>query len=166
MNPDAPDDYAAERNGYLISTDPTRLDLVAVHAYLARSYWAAGIPFEVVRRAAEHSFCFGVYHGGEQIGFARVITDRATFGYLADVYVLQEHRGMGIGKWLVETVLAHPDLQGLRRFMLVTRDAAGLYTRYGFQPPEEPSGILQIRKPNPYQPVRPASTADAEHPSA
>lgn len=105
---------------------------------------------EIVRRAAAHSLCFGVYQGAEQVGFARVITDYTTFGYLADVYVLEEHRGRGVGKWLVETVLAHPDLQSLRRLMLSTRDAEGLYTRYGFQTPAEPSGILQIRRPNPY----------------
>lgn len=126
--------FVAEHNGYTISTDPVRLDFVAVHAYLTRSYWAAGIPMETVRRSAAHSLCFGVYQGADQIGFARVITDHTTFGYLADVYVLEEHRGRGVGKWLVETILAHPDIQGLRRLMLSTRDAAGLYTRYGFQP--------------------------------
>jgi GNAT superfamily N-acetyltransferase len=156
MRPDTPsapsgEHYTAEQGGYVLSTDPARLDLVAVHAYLTRSYWAAGIPLEVVRRAAAHSLCFGVYDaGGGQVGFARLITDRATFAYLADVYVLEAHRGRGVGRWLVATLLAHPDVQGVRRLMLVTRDAAGLYARHGFAPPAEPSGIMQIRRANPY----------------
>ncbi len=137
-------------NGYMISTDPDRIDLVAVHAYLTRAYWSAGIPIETVRRAAAHSLCFGVYRDDEQVGYARAITDRATFAYLADVYVLEAHRGQGLGKWLIEQILAHPDLQDLRRFMLVTRDAAGLYAPYGFQTPVAPSGIMQIRRTNPY----------------
>src|SRR5579862_7962858 len=136
--------FALERDGYAISTDPGRLDLVAIHAFLSRSYWAAGIPLETVQRAVEHSLCFGVYRGAVQVGFARVITDRATFGYLADVYVLDEHRGAGIGKWLVETILSHPDLQGLRRLMLVTRDASGLYARFGFEPPAEQIGRAHV----------------------
>jgi GNAT superfamily N-acetyltransferase len=144
----------ARRDAYTISTDPARLDLAAVHAYLTRSFWAAGIPLETVRRSAAHSLCFGVYDeggGGEQVGFARVITDRATFAYLADVYVLEAHRGRGVGGWLVETILAHPELQGLRRFMLVTRDAASLYARAGFERPAEPSGIMQIRRSDVYR---------------
>jgi GNAT superfamily N-acetyltransferase len=150
----------ARRDGYAISTDPARLDLHAVHAYLTRSYWATGIPIDVVRRAAANSLCFGLYRGDEQVGFARVITDRATFAYLADVYVLEAHRGRGLGRWLVAQVLAHPDVQNLRRFMLVTRDAAGLYAPHGFEPPVEPSGIMQIRRPNPYAP--PVSSAAVE----
>ena len=148
------------RGPYSISTDPARLDLGAVHAYLARSYWAAGIPRDVVERAAANSLCFGLYYESEvgdagaareeQVGFARVVTDRATFAYLADVYVLEAHRGKGLARWLVGAILDHPELQGLRRFMLVTRDAAGLYARFGFRPPEEPSGIMQIRRPNAY----------------
>jgi GNAT superfamily N-acetyltransferase len=120
------------RDGYLISTDASMLDLEVVHAYLSRSYWAAGVPEDVVRRSIENSLCFGVYRGEEQAGFARVVTDRATFAYLADVFVLEEHRGQGIGKWLVEVILSHPDLQGLRRWMLATRDAHDLYRRYAF----------------------------------
>jgi GNAT superfamily N-acetyltransferase len=145
----------ARRGSYAISADPDRLDLRAVHAYLARSYWAAGIPFDVVRRAAANSLCFGVYlRSGDdaeaQVGFARVVTDRATFGYLADVYILEEHRGRGLAVWLVEVILAHPELQGLRRLMLVTRDAQGLYARFGFRTPEEPGQVMQIRRPDPY----------------
>jgi len=140
----------AEYDGYTISTDPARLDLVAVHAFLTRSYWAAGISLEIVERSAEHSLCFGVYRGAEQVGFARVITDLATFGYLADVYILDAHRGRGLGKWLIRTILDHPGLRGLRRLMLVTRDAGPLYSQFGFVAPDEPSGIMHIRRRNLY----------------
>ena len=133
------------RDGYLISTDASMLDLEVVHGYLSRSYWAAGVPEDVVRRSVENSLCFGVYRGEEQAGFARVVTDRATFAYLADVFVLEEHRGQGIGKWLVEVILSHPDLQGLRRWMLATRDAHDLYRRYAFTELARP-GIFMERK--------------------
>jgi GNAT superfamily N-acetyltransferase len=133
------------RDGYLISTDASMLDLEVVHGYLSRSYWAAGVPEDVVRRSIENSLCFGVYRGEEQAGFARVVTDRATFAYLADVFVLEEHRGQGIGKWLVEVILSHPDLQGLRRWMLATRDAHDLYRRYAFTELARP-GIFMERK--------------------
>jgi GNAT superfamily N-acetyltransferase len=135
------------RDEFTISTDPARLDVAAIHAYLTRSYWAAGIPPEVVRRSIEGSLCFGVYRGADQVGFARVVTDRATFGYLADVYVLEAHRGHGLGQWLMEFILEHPDLQGLRRFMLVTRDAHGLYSKYGFTPTAHPERIMEIARP-------------------
>ncbi len=117
---------------YTISTDDSRLDLDVVHGYLKRSYWAEGVPLDVVRRSAENSLVFGVYRGAEQVGFARVITDQATFAYLADVFILEEHQGRDLGKWLVETVLSHPDLQGLRRWMLATKDAHELYRKYAF----------------------------------
>lgn len=133
------------RDGYLISTDASMLDLEVVHGYLSRSYWAAGVPEDVVRRSVENSLCFGVYRGEEQAGFARVVTDRATFAYLADVFVLDEHRGQGIGKWLLEVILSHPDLQGLRRWMLATRDAHDLYRRYAFTELARP-GIFMERK--------------------
>ena len=120
------------RDEYLISTERSLLDLGIVYGYLKTSYWAAGVPEDVVRRSVENSLCFGVYSGEEQVGFARVVTDRATFAYLADVFVLEEHRGRGIGKWLVEAVLSHPELRGLRRWMLATRDAHELYRKYGF----------------------------------
>ena len=115
---------------YSISTE--RIDLDAVHAFLSRSFWAEGIPKELVARASANSVCFSLFDGSSQVGFARVVTDRATFAYLCDVYVLESHRGRGLGKWLIETVMTHPDLQGLRRFLLVTRDAHGLYARHGF----------------------------------
>jgi GNAT superfamily N-acetyltransferase len=133
------------RDEYLISTNGSLLDLKAVHDFLSTSYWAAGVPESVVRRSIESSLCFGVYRGEKQVGFARVVTDHATFAYLADVFVLEEHRGRGIGKWLVEVVLSHPDLRGLRRWMLATRDAHELYRRYGFAELGRP-GIFMERK--------------------
>jgi GNAT superfamily N-acetyltransferase len=137
-----------QRDGYLISTDASMLDLEVVHGYLSRSYWAAGVPEDVVRRSIENSLCFGVYRGEEQAGFARVVTDRATFAYLADVFVLEEHRRQGIGKWLVEVILSHPELQGLRRWMLATRDAHDLYRRYAFTELARPGIFMERKDPN------------------
>ncbi len=142
---------AWQRGEYTISTEPARIDLDAVHRYLSQSYWATGIPRELVVRSVKGSVVFGIYKGKEQVGFARVVTDRATFGYLADVYVLEEHRGKGLSKWLMEVILAHPDLQGFRRWMLATRDAHGLYAQYGFTPPARPEAIMEILKPGLYQ---------------
>ncbi len=133
--------------GYAISTDPVRLDRDAIFAFLSRSYWAAGIAREVMERSLEHALCFGVYHGEVQVGFARVVTDRATFGYLADVYILEEHRGRGLSRALMDTVMAHPDLQGLRRFMLATRDAHGLYRKFGFTDVSKPGSLMEILHP-------------------
>jgi GNAT superfamily N-acetyltransferase len=133
------------RGDYSISTDPARLDLDAIHAYLtSHSYWAEGISRELVVKALAHSLCFGVYHGRAQVGFGRVITDTATFAYLSDVYVLEAHRGRGLGKWLMATIVAHPDLQGLRRFSLATRDAQGLYAQFGFTPLRHPERHMEI----------------------
>jgi GNAT superfamily N-acetyltransferase len=137
-------------NTYVISTDPTRLQPAAIHAYLTRSYWSPGIPQGVVERAIANSLCFGIYLGETQVGFARVVTDKATFAYLADVYVLEEHRGQGLSKRLVRTIQAHPELQGLRRFLLATRDAHGLYAQFGFAPPASPQNLMEIRDPDPY----------------
>jgi GNAT superfamily N-acetyltransferase len=124
----------ARRDGYEISTDPARLDRRTIHEFLRTSYWAEGVDRETVERAIEHSLPFGLYsQTGAQAGFARAVTDTARFAWLADVFVLPEHRGRGLGVWLVETVLAHPDVQGLRVF-LGTRDAHGLYRRFGFVP--------------------------------
>ena len=131
---------------YSITTDPQKLDLDAIHAYLSRSFWAEGISKDIVARSIANSLCFGLFDGTNQVGFARVVTDRATYAYLCDVYVLEEHRGHGLGKWLIETVMAHPDLQGLRRFQLVTRDAHGLYSRHGFAPPAHPDRHMEIFK--------------------
>ena len=127
------------RGDYTISTDRARLDVEAVHEFLStKSYWARGRDFETVRRAVENSLPFGVYLEGRQIGFARVVTDYATFAWLAHVYVLDEFRGEGLGKWLVEVVLSHPELQNLRRWILGTRDAHELYRRFGFTKIEQP----------------------------
>jgi GNAT superfamily N-acetyltransferase len=134
------------KDAYRITTDTQKLDIDAIHAYLGRSFWAEGIPKETVATAIANSLCFGLFDGDEQIGFARVVTDRATFAYLCDVYVLETHRGRGLGKWLIETVMAHPDLQGLRRFQLVTRDAHGLYSRHGFATPINPERHMEIFK--------------------
>jgi GNAT superfamily N-acetyltransferase len=131
------------RGEYTISTDPARLDVDAIHAYLTRSYWAAGIPRDVVARSLPTSLCFGLYAGETQIGLARVITDHATFAYLCDVYVLEDHRGRGLSKWLMDAVMLHPTLQGLRRWMLVTRDAHGLYTHSGFVPPADATRYME-----------------------
>ena len=136
-------------NTYEISTDPSRLQLEAIHAYLTRSYWSPGIPIEVVARAIENSMCFGLYvvETGAQVGFARVVTDKASFAYLADVYVLEEHRGQGLSKRLVQAVLGHPELQGMRRFLLATKDAHGLYAQFGFKAPARPENFMEIRTP-------------------
>jgi GNAT superfamily N-acetyltransferase len=137
-------------SGYRISTDTNEMDVDAVHAYLTRSYWSEGIPRDVVERSLRGSLCFGIFHGAAQIGFARVITDRATFAHLADVYVLEDHRGRGLGKQLVATILAHPDLQGLRRFQLMTRDAHELYRQFGFGPAARPTAYMEINRPDVY----------------
>ena len=132
------------RGPYSITTDTRQLDIDAIHAFLSRSFWAEGIPKATVAKSIAHSLCFGLFDGDKQVGFARVVTDRATFAYLCDVYVLETHRGHGLGKWLIETVMAHPDLQGLRRFQLVTRDAHGLYSRHGFESPLNPERHMEI----------------------
>ena len=120
-----------ERDGYVISTDEARLDVDMIHTFLSESsYWARGRPLDATQRAVEHSLCFGVYKDGQQVGLARVVTDYATFAWLCDVFVVEAHRGRGLGKWLIESVVAHPDLEKLL-FSLATRDAHGLYRRYG-----------------------------------
>jgi N-acetylglutamate synthase-like GNAT family acetyltransferase len=133
-----------KKGKYSISTNPKRMDLDAIHAFLRRSFWAEGISKTIVAKSIKHSLCFGLFQDRAQIGFARVITDRATFAYLCDVYVLEDYRASGLGKWLIQTVMAHPDLQGLRRFQLVTRDAHGLYRRFGFKPPTSPARHMEI----------------------
>lgn len=127
------DNYSAKKDNYLVSTDKSLLDVGMIHNYLStESYWAMHIPLDVVERSVANSLCFGVYNGKEQVGFARVITDKATFAYLADVFIIETHRGKGLSKWLMETIHAHPELQGLRRWMLGTRDAHGLYEQFGW----------------------------------
>jgi GNAT superfamily N-acetyltransferase len=139
-----------EGDEFEISTDAARVDVAAVHSFLTNSYWAAGIPRETVAHSIQNSLCFGIYRGQEQIGFARVITDRATFAYLADVFVLAAFRGRGLAKWLIQCILSHPDLQGLRRWSLITRDAHGLYQEFGFQQLRTPERWMEKHDPEVY----------------
>jgi ribosomal protein S18 acetylase RimI-like enzyme len=140
------------RDSYRITTDPNQIDVDAVHAYLTQSYWARGIPRETVAKSIRGSICFGLFDGPRQIGLARVITDRATFAYLCDVYVLEGYRGRGLARWLMEAIVAHPELTGLRRFVLVTRNASGLYEKFGFAPLRRPEGYMEIVRPDIYAP--------------
>jgi GNAT superfamily N-acetyltransferase len=141
------------RGDFLISTDPGRVDLEVVHAYLAgESYWARGIALERLERAIRHSLCFGLYEGERQVGFARVVTDRATFAYLCDVFLLDAYRGRGLGTWLMETISSHPDLSGLRRWLLATRDAHPFYERLGWTVPAQPATYMEIAKPGAGEP--------------
>lgn len=133
-----------DRGGFSISTDPDRLDRDVIHAFLASSYWAKGIPREVVDRSIAGALCFGIYEGRSQVGFARVITDRATFAYLADVFVVESHRGRGLAAWLMEVIRAHPDLQNLRRWILMTRDAHALYRKFGFREIADAGRCMEI----------------------
>lgn len=135
---------------YEVTSDVARLDVRAIHAFLATSYWSPGVPLSVVQRAVDNSVCFGVLCDGEQVAFARVVTDKATFGYLADVYVLEAHRGRGLSRKMLEAIKAHPDLQGLRRMLLATRDAHGLYRQYGFRPLAAPDRLMEIHVPDVY----------------
>jgi GNAT superfamily N-acetyltransferase len=137
---------------YEISCDKSRLDLDGIHSFLTQSYWSPGIPREIVERAIANSLCFGMFHEHKQIGFARMITDQATFAFLADVYVLPEHRGKGLSKRLMEYVLRHPDLQGLRRMLLATRDAHSLYEKFGFRPLAAPGNMMEVHRPDIYLP--------------
>ena len=134
-----------------VSTDPARIDAGIVHRFLTTSYWAAGIPIEVVERALRHSLCFALFAGAEQIGLARVVTDRATFAYLCDVHVLEAWRGRGLGRWLMRCVWSHPDLQGLRRCGLVTRDAHMLYAPSGFTALAHPDRHMEKLDPDVYK---------------
>lgn len=132
------------RDGYTISTDNRRLDVGAIHSFLTQSYWSPGIPLHVVETAVANSLCFGLFHGVDQVGFARVVSDKATFAYLADVYVLEAHRRRGLAKWLLEVVLSQAELQGLRRILLATRDAHELYKLFGFTELSNPSRMMEI----------------------
>lgn len=134
------------KDDFIISTDKAKLDVELIHHYLCHeSYWAKNIPMPVVEKSIEGSFCFGIYHGSRQVGFARVITDHASFAYLADVFVIESYRGRGLSKWLMGTIMNHPDLQGLRRWLLATRDAQGLYAQFGFTPLDKPDRIMGRR---------------------
>lgn len=137
-------------DGFAIDTDRSRLRLDVIHGFLKDAYWCQGVPREVIRRAIDGSLCFGMYHGGEQAGFARVVTDAATFAYLADVFIVPSYRGRGLSHRLMGVILAHPDLQGLRRFLLATRDAHGLYARHGFHALSAPERFMEIHDPDIY----------------
>ena len=160
MNQSPPTIVESRRGEFTVSSDPARVDVDAVHAFLSRSYWASGIARELVVRAIAGSIPFGVYDGARQVGFARVVTDRATFAYLADVYVLEEYRGRGLSAWLMETILSHPELQGLRRFLLATRDAHGLYAKFGFTPLGDPSRFMERFRPGLYRETPAADPRD------
>lgn len=138
---------------YEISTDPDRLNVEVIHKFLAEeSYWSPGIPRSIVERAIENSLCFGVYHGAAQIEFARVVTDKSTFALLADVFILKAHRGKGLSKCLMRCVVGHEDLQGLRRFLLLTSDAHGLYRQFGFEALGNPSRFMEVLRQDIYRP--------------
>jgi GNAT superfamily N-acetyltransferase/uncharacterized damage-inducible protein DinB len=153
----ASDPHEVARQGdFLVSTDPARLDVPLIHDFVSnRSYWAVGRPLEVVQRSIANSLCFGLYERGRQVAFARVVTDRATFAWLCDVFVLEPYRGRGLSKWLIGCVLSHPALQGLRRVLLGTRDAHGLYERFGFTPLADPTRFLEIFRPEVYRTNQP-----------
>lgn len=140
-------DYTVRKNEYTISTDKSKIDIDFVHGFLTQSYWSPGILMKTVKKAVEGSLCFGVYYNNTQIGFARMITDIATFAYLADVFIDENYRGKGLGKWLIKVILAHPDLQGLRRIMLATKDAHSLYAQFGFVPFTTPERWMAYSPP-------------------
>ena len=141
--------YEIRREDFCISTDKKRLDIEVIHHFLAnKSYWSKGIPLPVVRKAVSNSLCFGVFKGDEQVGFARVVSDYVTFAWLADVFILKECRGIGLSKWMLEVIMSHPDLQVLRRWMLATRDAHGLYAKYGFKPVAHPERLMENHQPD------------------
>jgi len=138
--------YEAIKGNFIISTDKSKLDIQLIYDYLSKeSYWAKNIPKELVKKSIEGSCCFGMYDVNAQIGFARVITDHATFAYLADVFITEDYRGKGLSKWLMEEIIKHPDFQGLRRWMLATRDAHGLYAKFGFTALDKPERIMGFR---------------------
>ena len=135
---------------FTVSTDRERIDLDVVHGFLTECYWAKGVSRDVVARSIENSLCFGVYSEGKQVGFARVISDYATYAYIGDVFLLEPFRGRGLGKWMMECVIEHPRLQGLRRWSLVTRDAHGLYSQLGFTPLKKPQNYMEIHRRDVY----------------
>ncbi|MFY9574361.1 MAG: GNAT family N-acetyltransferase, partial [Blastocatellia bacterium] len=141
-------DHHWQREDFTISTEKSRLDLAVIHNFLSKSYWAAGRSIETIRRSIEHSMPFGVYAGDQQIGFARVITDYATFAWIADVFILDKYQGLGLGKWLMEVIIGHPELQGFRRWVLATKDAHELYRRFGFAELKLPERWMERHDPN------------------
>lgn len=139
------------KDEFILTTDKARIDVPYVHRFLSQSYWAQDIPIEVVQRSIEGSLCFAIFHQRQQVGFARVITDGATFAYLADVFIDEAYRKKGLSKWLMECIQSHPSLQGLRRFLLATRDAHGLYTQFGFSPLMHADRWMQKHQPDVYK---------------
>ena len=135
---------------FSISTNKEKLDIKMIHHYLSNSYWAKNIPMETIKKSIEHSLCFGIYFANKQVGFARVISDYTSFAYLADVFVLESEQGKGLGKWLIKEIMDYPSLQGLRKWLLATEDAHGLYKQYGFTPLKNPDSIMEIRIDNSY----------------
>lgn len=136
---------------FVLSTDPARLDLDFIHGFLTQSYWAKGISRELVVRSIENSLCFGVYALNAQVAFARTVSDFATYAYLGDVFVIEPYRGHGLGKWMMECIRQHPRLQGLRRWTLLTRDAHGLYSQFGFTPLKKPDRYMELHDPEVYE---------------
>jgi len=139
------------KDGFTISTEKEKLDIDLIHSFLNRTYWAEGISKETIRRSIEGSLCFGVFENDKQVGFARMITDKATFAYLADVFIIEEYRGRGLSKWLMQAIMSHHDLQGLRRMILATKDAHGLYKQFGFTPLINVERWMQILDPDVYK---------------
>lgn len=141
--------HSWSRDGYQVSTDPARLDLDVMHGFLRTAYWSVGVPRHIIERAVAGSMNFGLYREpGGQVGYARVVSDRATFAWICDVFVLEPFRGRGLGRWLISCVMAHPELQDLRRWMLATADAHGLYRPFGFEVPSEPERLMARRRPD------------------
>jgi GNAT superfamily N-acetyltransferase len=136
---------------YEVSTDQSRLDIEVIHSFLSNSYWSPNIPRSVVEKSIRHSLCFGAFCEGRQAGFARVITDFASFAYIADVFVVPEHRGRGVSKLMLRAILEHPELQTLRRFLLATRDAHELYAKFGFEPLANSEHFMTIHRPRAYE---------------
>lgn len=143
--------YETRQDEYLVSTDPRKLDAEAIHAFLTTAYWSLDIPPAVVKKGLANSLCFGLYHMGKQVGLSRVVTDYATYAYLCDVYVLEAHRGKGLGHWMVECIMTHPELQNLRRFTLATRDAHGVYATFGFTGLKAPERMMERHDPEVYK---------------
>ncbi len=141
----------AEKGEYLLSTDKSKLDLKMIHEFLStESHWAKNIPYERVKKSIENSLCFGLYHGEKQIGFARVISDYSTIAYLGDLFILKDHRGKGLSRWMLEVIMNHPDLTGLRRWILVTKDAHDVYQQYGWAMVARPENWMEIHDPEAY----------------
>jgi GNAT superfamily N-acetyltransferase len=147
--------FERRRDGFLMSTNHSLLDLDVIHGFLTNCYWAKGIPRDVVATSIENSLCFGVYTGtSDQVGFARVVSDLATVAYLGDVFVLESHRGRGLGKWMMEGIMQYPALQNLRRWILLTQDAHRLYSQFGFTPLKNPERYMELHRPQVYETIQ------------